>query len=67
MILPAFILGGRRFHQELCMADRKILVVDDDKRLRDLLQRYLGEQGFFVRTIESFYSGRRRYKKYGTA
>lgn len=34
------------------MADRKILVVDDDKRLRDLLQRYLGEQGFFVRTAE---------------
>ena len=35
------------------MADRKILVVDDDKRLRDLLQRYLGEQGFFVRTAEN--------------
>lgn len=35
------------------MADRKILVVDDDKRLRDLLQRYLGEQGFTVRTAEN--------------
>lgn len=35
------------------MADRKILVVDDDKRLRDLLQRYLGEQGFVVRTAEN--------------
>jgi len=34
------------------MAERKILVVDDDKRLRDLLQRYLGEQGFVVRTAE---------------
>ncbi|MCC6610648.1 MAG: two-component system response regulator OmpR [Burkholderiales bacterium] len=28
----------------------RILVVDDDPRLRDLLQRYLGEQGFAVRT-----------------
>ena len=35
------------------MAERKILVVDDDKRLRELLQRYLGEQGFFVRTAEN--------------
>ncbi len=35
------------------MADRKILVVDDDKRLRDLLQRYLGEQGFVVKTAEN--------------
>jgi len=35
------------------MAERKILVVDDDKRLRDLLQRYLGEQGFVVRTAEN--------------
>jgi len=35
------------------MSERKILVVDDDKRLRDLLQRYLGEQGFAVKTAES--------------
>ena len=35
------------------MAERKILVVDDDKRLRELLQRYLGEQGFMVRTAEN--------------
>ena len=35
------------------MAERKILVVDDDKRLRELLQRYLGEQGFVVRTAEN--------------
>ncbi len=35
------------------MAERKILVVDDDKRLRDLLQRYLGEQGFAVKTAEN--------------
>lgn len=34
------------------MAEVKILVVDDDNRLRDLLQRYLGEQGFVVRTAE---------------
>lgn len=35
------------------MSERKILVVDDDKRLRDLLQRYLTEQGFTVRTAEN--------------
>jgi two-component system OmpR family response regulator/two-component system phosphate regulon response regulator OmpR len=34
------------------MSKRKILVVDDDKRLRDLLYRYLGEQGFAVRVAE---------------
>jgi diguanylate cyclase (GGDEF)-like protein len=26
----------------------KVLVVDDDARLRDLLNRYLGEQGYSV-------------------
>jgi two-component system phosphate regulon response regulator OmpR len=31
---------------------RKILVVDDDPRLRDLLRRYLTEQGFLVLTAE---------------
>lgn len=35
------------------MTERKILVVDDDQRLRDLLQRYLGEQGFIVKTAEN--------------
>ena len=35
------------------MSNRKILVVDDDKRLRDLLHRYLGEQGFTVRVAEN--------------
>ena len=28
-----------------------ILVVDDDARLRDLLTRYLGEQGFEVKAV----------------
>ena len=31
---------------------RKILVVDDDPRLRDLLRRYLSEQGFNVFVAE---------------
>ena len=31
----------------------KIMVVDDDVRLRDLLRRYLTEQGFNVVTAES--------------
>jgi two-component system, OmpR family, phosphate regulon response regulator OmpR len=30
---------------------QRILVVDDDLRLRDLLKRYLGEQGFAVDTV----------------
>ena len=34
------------------MNERKLLVVDDDKRLRELLERYLGEQGFVVHTAE---------------
>lgn len=29
---------------------KKILMVDDDVRMRELLQRYLGEQGFSVKT-----------------
>jgi two-component system phosphate regulon response regulator OmpR len=32
-------------------ARQKILVVDDDLRLRDLLKRYLSEQGFAVETV----------------
>ncbi len=31
---------------------QKILIVDDDQRLRDLLNRYLGEQGFAVKAVE---------------
>ncbi|GAM54700.1 two-component system response regulator ompR [Vibrio ishigakensis] len=31
----------------------KILVVDDDARLRSLLERYLSEQGFQVRTVSN--------------
>ena len=34
-------------------APQKILVVDDDQRLRDLLRRYLGENGFNVFVAES--------------
>ena len=30
---------------------QKILVVDDDMRLRDLLKRYLSDQGFAVDTV----------------
>ena len=35
------------------MNQKKILVVDDDLRLRELLTRYLGEQGFAVKGAES--------------
>ena len=33
------------------MDKRKILVVDDDARLRELLQRYLAQQGYAVETL----------------
>ncbi|XQF92711.1 hypothetical protein ACOBV9_17055 [Pseudoalteromonas espejiana] len=32
----------------------KVLVVDDDMRLRSLLERYLVEQGFIVRNRRKF-------------
>lgn len=35
----------------LAQPKHRILVVDDDLRLRDLLKRYLGEQGFAVETV----------------
>jgi len=35
------------------MGQRRILVVDDDLRLRELLARYLGEQGFIVKSAEN--------------
>ena len=31
----------------------KVLVVDDDARLRELLNRYLGEQGYNVRAVSN--------------
>ena len=34
-------------------SSRKILIVDDDPRLRDLLKRYLTEQGFLVYSAEN--------------
>jgi two-component system, OmpR family, phosphate regulon response regulator OmpR len=45
-----FLAAGRSDPYDWGMqhAKAKILVVDDDLRLRDLLQRYLGEQGFAV-------------------
>ena len=30
---------------------KKILMVDDDARIRELLQRYLSEQGFSIKTV----------------
>lgn len=35
------------------MSMKRLLVVDDDRRLCDLLQRYLGEQGFAVKAVEN--------------
>ena len=38
--------------------NQHILVVDDDARLRDLLSRYLGEQGFTLRNIALDHGGK---------
>ena len=32
------------------IASKKVLMVDDDARIRELLQRYLTEQGFNIKT-----------------
>jgi two-component system phosphate regulon response regulator OmpR len=40
-----------------------LLVVDDDRRLRDLLEKYLMEQGFWVVTAESAKEARKRLKE----
>ena len=37
-----------------------ILVIDDDRRIRDLLSRYLTEQGFRVSTAADAADGRRK-------
>src|SRR6476659_7068461 len=44
---------GRCYHRAAMQPQQrqKILVVDDDLRLRDLLKRYLSEQGFAVDTV----------------
>ena len=39
----------------------KILIVDDDPRLRDLLRRYLGENGFNVLVSENGEAMKRRW------
>src|SRR3546814_20487621 len=46
---PCYIFPMNTQNQSLA---RKILVVDDDQRLRDLLRRYLTEQGFNVFVAE---------------
>ena len=37
----------------------RILVIDDDLRLRDLLKRYLSEQGYTVQTVPDAVSMKR--------
>jgi two-component system phosphate regulon response regulator OmpR len=45
--------GRRKIGRMDKLTTPKILVVDDDQRLRDLLRRYLGDQGFNVFAAES--------------
>src|SRR5574344_643434 len=47
-------IGGYGLKQGLDMNDGdKLLVVDDDPRLRNLLERFLTEQGYRVRGVEN--------------
>ena len=48
-------LAGRAAHYSSAMAEplARILIADDEAELRALLQRYLGDQGYAVRTVES--------------
>ena len=41
-----------------------ILVVDDDDRLRDLLKRYLGENGFMVTVARDALEARARLEAF---
>ncbi|HNL80051.1 MAG TPA: response regulator, partial [Agitococcus sp.] len=38
-------------NQQTSLENHKILVVDDDVRLRTLLQRFLEEQGYIVKAV----------------
>ena len=49
------IIGNEKAH---------ILVVDDDERLRELLQKYLRDNGFRVTTSEDAASTRKKIKKH---
>jgi two-component system phosphate regulon response regulator OmpR len=44
----AFYLKGNGMNAPQAPIQAHILVIDDDERLRQLLQRYLSDQGFFV-------------------
>ena len=45
--------GGRRYDVRMSEALARILVADDEADLRALLQRYLTDQGYAVRTVDS--------------
>jgi two-component system phosphate regulon response regulator OmpR len=46
------MIEKKSYTQPIANLARKILIVDDDARLRELLRRYLSEQGFLVYTAE---------------
>ena len=49
---PPFPPGDIEYDTQMTSTKTRILVVDDDLRLRDLLKRYLSEQGFAVQTAQ---------------
>ena len=51
---------ARRFDQAVTLPH--ILVVDDDRRLRDLLHKYLVENGYMVTTVEDAAQARARLR-----
>jgi len=52
MISPAIGPGPRRYDSRMTDALARILIADDEADLRALLQRYLGDQGYAVRTVD---------------
>ena len=51
LVTNHYILSGiRNYHAAMTQANR-ILIIDDDVRLRELLLRYLDEQGFSARAV----------------
>jgi len=53
MIRPARAGPDRRYDSVMTEALARILIADDEADLRALLQRYLGDQGYAVRTVDS--------------
>jgi DNA-binding response OmpR family regulator len=52
------LIGAGRAQEAAVMSNGHILVVDDEAEVRDLLEEYLGKQGFRISTAESVSAAR---------